>query len=707
MSKTVQTENQTSIATQLKIIQERFPDLARRLENFPAKDAVTVFKAQDKSVCYGIRQGNRVVPVMDHVAPTKIIQAQLDRSAKELSDFSRPVLIVGLYPGNELLGIFDLCEKAPPPRPDQQIYVCIDSTICLYAFLKTWDASRVLASPRVHLFWHEDMSAFVDNLKQHPETPHIFTLITGANDTTLNVVLPPLGQLVAERDEEIKKLKAENNAYYDSLDDQTLADIISHKTKDREQEGKDRKISRKPRLMMPTCSWSTFIQHSARDTCASFEAEGWETRMLKMDAMLTPYYLVKSINEFKPDVFLFIDHLRSEAEDVYPRNMMFITWIQDEMDHLFCLEAGQKMTEYAAGGKRDLVIGYTERLDKEFGYPPDRLVKLNIPADPHIFHPVKLTDAEQNKYSCELAFMSNVSTPSEIVLEQKILPAVEPLGISRAVCEQIHDSLWEEYRSGKTLVNRQDLLAWLNQFPAFAEIWQSAGTDKPYDKSQPLNLQGTIAFSPEQEKLLRLFFWRLNDTIYRHIVLEWADNLGIDLRLYGHGWENHPRFKKYAQGPLEHGPKLNTAYQAARFNLHLNITPGMHQRIWEILSADAQPLIRAHPPAVNAPPDPVMRKYTGIFMKQGFEALFSNPDDPDFPLFQDWVFRVMMAIIKNKQEPDIDRDKLDEKTAELALHAEEAISNRLISNPAWIVPDWETSSFTDYASFAEKFRIKT
>ena len=68
--------------------------------------------------------------------------------------------------------------------------------------------------------------------------------------------------------------------------------------------------SRPPRLLMPTCAWSTYVQHSARDTCAAFERLGWETRLLKIEAMLTPYHLVRQINEFKPDVFLFIDHLR-------------------------------------------------------------------------------------------------------------------------------------------------------------------------------------------------------------------------------------------------------------------------------------------------------------------------------------------------------------------------------------------------------------
>ena len=183
---------------------------------------------------------------------------------------------------------------------------------------------------------------------------------------------------------------------------------------------------------MPTVSWSTFVQHSARDTAAAFEEMGWEVRVLKMDAMLTPYYLVKAINEFKPDVFLFIDHMRYEAEEIYPRNMMFLTWIQDDMPNLQCSRAGEKLAEYAASGRRDLVVGYIQGLEENYGFPKDRLVPLLIPANPRIFHPVELTEADRAKYGCDLAFMTNTSMSSEQVIEQKIIPQVESLGISRA-----------------------------------------------------------------------------------------------------------------------------------------------------------------------------------------------------------------------------------------------------------------------------------
>ena len=134
--------------------------------------------------------------------------------------------------------------------------------ICLYGFLQAWDARRILQSPRVRLFWHGDLPLEVERLRQHPEIPHVFTLISGAPDKTLDSILPPFAALIQERERETLRLCAENNDYYDRIDDRQLADIL---------EGK---AGRRPRLMMPTCAWSTFIRHSTRDTCVAFERTG-------------------------------------------------------------------------------------------------------------------------------------------------------------------------------------------------------------------------------------------------------------------------------------------------------------------------------------------------------------------------------------------------------------------------------------------------
>ncbi|MEI6807319.1 MAG: hypothetical protein WCN95_01245, partial [bacterium] len=525
--------------TNMTVLSARYPDLARRVDLLPDKDCVRIFKAKDGGVAYGIQKNGRVQPITDSEEPLAKIQAQFDQWPQHLADNTRPVLIVGLYPGNELLCLFDNVESNQTPHCPQPVWVCIDSIYCLYAYLRTWDARRVLESPRVHFFWYEEMPVRVQWLHDHPEFPHVFTLITGAGDKTLNQVIPPIASLVQQRDAEFSKLMVENGTYYDAVTDEMLAERIGRRTEVGSQRSEVssslpssptsdlRPLTspsspssfrpRRPRLLMPTVSWSTFVQHSARDTAAAFEEMGWEVRVLKMDAMLTPYHLVKTINEFKPDVFLFIDHMRYEAEEIYPRNMMFLTWIQDDMPNLQCRRAGEKLAEYAARGRRDLVVGYVQGLEENYGFPEARLVPLLIPANPRIFHPVELTEADRAKYGCDLAFMTNTSMSSEQVIEQKIISQVEPLGISRATCMQIHDDLWALYRSGAVLTDPKEFLAWIMRYPEFTAAW---------DRSQrPDSPQSTVQTLTSSSDLLRLFYWRLNDTIYRHVILEWADEL--------------------------------------------------------------------------------------------------------------------------------------------------------------------------------------
>jgi hypothetical protein len=702
------------LESNLAILKKNYPDLSRRLDAFPDKECVRVFKARDGGVAYGIQKNGIVHPFTDPDKPLSRIQSQMDQWVNQLADYTRPVLVVGVYPGNELLCLFDRAEEDKTPHCPQPIWVCVDSTAGLCGFLKSRDVRRVLESSRVQWFWHTAMQSRVQWLREHSEFPHIFTLISGAADATLDRIMPPLAELVAQRQLEYDRLKVENELYYDAINDASLAEII---------EGKG---CRKPRLMMPTVVWSTYVQHSTRDTCSAFASMGWETSILKMDAMLTPYHLVKSINEFKPDVFLFIDHMRYEAEDIYPRNMMLLTWIQDDMSNLQCKRAGEKLVEYAARNKRDLVVGYVEGLDFKFGYPKDRLVPMPIPANSRIFHPVSLTNADLDKYGCDLAFMTNTSMPSEQVIERKILPQVESMGISRATCMQIHDDLWNLYRSERILINRQEFLDWLVQYREFKAAWnsvqssalsvQKSGSNKEGQiscNSPAINTEHRTLNTEKEDDLFRLFFWRLNDTIYRHVVLEWADELGIDMKLYGQGWENHPRFARYAGGSLAHGPELNVAYQAARLNLHLNIAQGMHQRIHEIVASGGEMLIRTQQPPGPAAGEPPRELMCRVGNASRLQSGGSAETGPAFDLFcddicesqaekealTDWVFRVACSMAKQDAS-----ENADSSVQRLERRLLEKIRFGLDMRIDWNLSNWEKHVFRDKQGFAQAIR---
>lgn len=616
------------IGNNLDVMRVRYPALAGRLEAFSGPGEVCVFAARDGGVAYGLRCNGRVVPLTDPDAPIARMREQLERNAAPLGNLEKPVLIVGLYPGEELLCVFDIAARQPEPHARQAIYVCVDSVPCLRAFLETYDASEVIASPRVRFFWHEDAPALVDELRAHPERPHTFTLISGSPNGTLDRVMPPFVALTRERKAETNRLQAENDAYYDGLGDNVLETMIRPDSR-----GTRNAVARNPRLLMPTCSWSTVTQYSARDTAAAFRALGWEVRHLNMEAQLTPYFMAKEINDFKPDVFLFINHLRTEALPAYPRNMMFITWIQDTIPHVHrktTAEAWNKMA--ISPGKRDLLIGYTKQLEK-YGYRKDRLVDMPMIVNPEVFKPRVLTEEQKSRYGCDICFASNISKTTDQIVRTVLVPefaALQPEFIesgsggsapmNELLLMRIHDHLWTQYRAEKTFTTYLSLEEELQKLDGFPCAFGSLCED-------------------DREHVIQSIYWKLNDAIYRQVVLEWLDEMVSEtslhslsrpgsslfrLYLYGNGWDRHPRFAKYHKGTLKHGEELSVAYQAANYCLHLNSMEGSHQRSSEILACGGRLLTRASaPPALSALAS-ALRKIAATWIHPRAQAPASN-----------------------------------------------------------------------------------
>jgi hypothetical protein len=124
------------------------------------------------------------------------------------------------------------------------------------------------------------------------------------------------------------------------------------------------------RVLIPTCLYSTFLRHSSRDLAAAFERAGCAPRVLiEPDAstrLASPAYL-RALEEFDPDLVVFINYPRSALGGVFPAQVPYCCWVQDAMPHLFDPRAG------AAQGPLDYLYGYLpEELFAAHGYPRAR-----------------------------------------------------------------------------------------------------------------------------------------------------------------------------------------------------------------------------------------------------------------------------------------------------------------------------------------------
>ncbi|MCM8524881.1 MAG: hypothetical protein NE327_00060 [Lentisphaeraceae bacterium] len=329
-------------------------------------------------------------------------------------------------------------------------------------------------------------------------------------------------------------------------------------------------------MLIPSHASSTVVQYSVRDTAVMFEKEGWEVRIMHMKTDLSRWRINKNINDFKPDIYLQVNHLRTEDTHFYPPDMMYITWVQDTVSYINNSENAQTWNEHVNSKKkrRDLIIGYVGQV-KEYGYQEDRLSECPMIVNQDIFKERELTPEEKAKYECDICFASNRSKETSLIVKEDLAPKLEKYGFTEDILMSIHDHLWEYYRDEKTCVGYVQLEDKIIELPAVCALIEK------------------LTKKDDHDFVIQRIYWELNDVIYRHIVLEWIDEMGDKkLHLYGRGWEKHPRFSKYARGIVQHGEELALAYQCAKHCLHLNSLECNHQRLTEILEAKGSPITR-------------------------------------------------------------------------------------------------------------------
>ncbi len=565
------------LESNLKLLRERFPEVAdfavsMRNANFG------VLKAQDGGVLYAVKgPDGQWQPLSNPVNPMECAQRSIDAMSERLSGGMGPALVVGLSPGyvfDTIFKTFDSQSKSLH-RPFRHIYALVNSPLCLCAWLALADRERELKQPEVEFHLATKASEIAALCERDLSRSHLFIPVSELPPQIVDTIIEPLAKLYLKREEEAERWGKENEAYYSAMSDAELAEAIQGKA------------GRKPRLMMPTHTSSTVIQFSARDTCELFEGLGWETRIIKIDRDLPPWHLVKEVHEFKPDLFLFIDHLRTEDADgkLYPKDMPFATWVQDSLPAINSKTAAEAWNKRTEKRNRDFIVGYVDQLTP-YGYKTDRLHQMPMVVNTRIFHPVELSEEDKAKYGCDLCFASNRGETTESVVENALFRALEKHGFPAMALKRVHDCLWRDYRSGKTYTSYVALQRRLRSLPDFDAIFKKLDADA-------------------QDYAVQRVFWLLNDLIYRYVVLEWLDNYAqsrpsFKLKLYGRDWAKHPRFGKYASGALEHGPELNKAFNAAGCCLHLNAMEGQHQRLYEILASGAPLATRgARPPAIS------------------------------------------------------------------------------------------------------------
>lgn len=324
------------------------------------------------------------------------------------------------------------------------------------------------------------------------------------------------------------------------------------------------------RVLGITSRFTTVLQYSMRDALAAFAAQGCETHtLIEPDdcARMTPFEMLKATRAFEPDLVLMIDHTRQKHAAGLIDNVPVVAWIQDRLDWLFNRDVG------AALGPLDFCMGFCRReLVERYSYPADRFLQCEMGTSPAVLGADR-DAAPDSRFVCDVAYATNRNrVPEKLHAEHRRLYGDE----HRPLC----DAIYEELRAR---LSRNELNAGLDLDHFVRLLEEHAGKAIP---------------EPKRHELIENYVRPLVDQLLREQTVAWtaawAERTGHRFHLYGHGWNQHPQYARFARGFVAHGPELGAAIRGAAINLHAGCNRAFHQRMLDGLAARGFFLLRRH-----------------------------------------------------------------------------------------------------------------
>ena len=320
------------------------------------------------------------------------------------------------------------------------------------------------------------------------------------------------------------------------------------------------------RVLGMTSRYTTFLRHSMRHWLAAFDRLGHTTQLLVERAdheLATNLTEAATVDDFAPDLVVCIDHLRHES-GVVPPAVPFVCWVQDAMPNLYSAEAGRRQVE------ADYAIGFGRgRLTGPFGYPADRFMSCPIPVNDADFTPDGPPD---ERFAADVSYVSHASATAEAVFTAAVEPVTNPVG--RRAFDAAFERVRAVYEAGGCLTETAAVMRRVDA--AFADA-------------------GAVIADDERPGVTDLFVQRVNNALFRHQALAWVADLGVDLRLYGNGWDRHPTLARFARGPINSPADLAAVHRSSRIGLQISPFGNVHQRVFEGLAAGGLFLMRACP----------------------------------------------------------------------------------------------------------------
>lgn len=544
----------------LGALESRDPALANRLRELSVSRPFFIAAAGD-NVYLGRPGPSEIEVIGDPVPPA---------SARTLAGrvfpggaITGPLAVSGLGYG----WLWDCLSKLPSrvdvlPNHRPPIYFLAGDVEQLWAVLHVMDWGAMLADRRYCIFAGPNaLEQFHDCLVADPTSPLPRGLVR------IDSSLPPCeldafaGTLRGTRDAQLANLQMRLEAVY--------ATRVGRDWKEKFRSGR-------LRVLGITSRYTTFLQHSMRDWLAAFEQMGHDVRLVIEEhdhQMLGTFGYARGVLEYQPDLIVVIDHYRSELGKL-PESIPCVMWVQDRMPHIYSAAGG------AAQGPRDYCLGFGRlHLSSRYGYPTDRFLACTVGVNERRFQNDQLGDSDLAPFRCDVSYVSHASVPAEVLVQRFLATTTSP-EISRVITD-VHERMVAHFANGGQVLTDPVLTRHL-----------ADAADRVRFQLDPSELKSAVEFFGQQ----------VNNALFRHQALVWVSESGADLRLYGRGWEAHPRLARHAKGEADNVHHLPRIYRASRINLQLIPHGAVHQRMLDGLAAGGFFLMRYTPGDDLGPP---------------------------------------------------------------------------------------------------------
>lgn len=358
-----------------------------------------------------------------------------------------------------------------------------------------------------------------------------------------------------------------------------------------------------PRILILTSRWTTYLQYCSTDFGQAFGQWGCDTRVLieESDAQsLTTKLLHRQMAEYKPDMVFMVSHARPSFPCV-SRKVPIVSYVMDRCGRLI---VHQDLEPHI--GPADLLVcmvGDFVRYLSAKGVSRSQMCVLPPPANERMFYPIDDIEAIDDRFRCDVSFVKHGCVDKQQATDQFLDRRL------RGIADQQEHALLVQVFADMagTLCRGDDVRVYEVDMQEFVAQRVSGRLGK-----------STMDIVPE---LVWQFYIDVHTNWWRRYFVERLAGAGVDVALYGSGWDQHDQFTSMSRGTVQRGPELNQVYNASAINLNIHPCSSMHQRLVECALAGGFMLNASHDAAREMEP-------VTTYFEPGREiVMFDSADD--------------------------------------------------------------------------------